>query len=230
MKKSKVIIITGAASGLGRAIAQEFDKSNCKLVLCDINKINPEEYNNEVLALKIDLLNEKDIEKLYSQSIKKFKKIDIVVNNAGITLKKPFFEFTSKEIDAIMGVNSRAVFISTIQAYKHMRRGVISSIVSLGGWISPIHYSVYAASKHAIEGFMKSAKKDVKKPINIMMFHPFRLDTNLNKKSLVKSPSKHRLSPKLYAQYVVAKIKGQRLKTMLYGLRNWLIWIKKLIF
>ena len=226
----KTIIVTGAASGLGKAIAQEFDKTKCKLVLCDRNKINVNEYKNEVLVLELDITKKKNINKIYSQAIKKFKKIDIVINNAGVTLKKPFYEFNLSELDKIMAVNSSAVMLSTIVAYQHMNKGVIATISSLGGWFSPKNYSIYAASKHSVEGFFKSVKKDMDKPIKIKVFHPFRLNTNLNKHSKIKSPSKHRLDPRLYAEYVVACINGNRLKAGYCFLRNWMLWIKNIIF
>ncbi len=225
----KVILVTGAASGLGKAIAHEFDKEKCNLVLCDINKINKTEFKNKVLDFQLDLTKENNVKKVYDQAVKKFKKIDVVVNNAGVTLKKPFYEFSAKEIDFIMDVNSKAVMMSTIEAYKHMRKGVIATISSLGGWISPKHYSIYAASKHSVEGFLKSVKKDLKKPIKIKVFHPFRLKTNLNKHSKVKSPEKHRLDPKLYAEYVVASINENKLKASYCFVRNWVFWIVKLL-
>ena len=86
----KTIIITGAASGLGKSISEEFDKKKCNLVLCDRNLIDIKKYKNQVLFFKIDLTDEKQIKKLFDETLKKFKKIDIVINNAGITDKKHF--------------------------------------------------------------------------------------------------------------------------------------------
>ncbi|MBT3721278.1 SDR family oxidoreductase [archaeon] len=226
----KTIIITGAASGLGKSISEEFDKKKCNLVLCDRNLIDIKKYKNQVLFFKIDLTDEKQIKKLFDETLKKFKKIDIVINNAGITDKKHFSEFSSKEIDNIMDVNFKAVTISTNLAYKHMKKGVIATISSLGGIVSLKNYSAYSASKHAVEGYLKSVRKEMDKKIKIIIFRPFRLDTNLNKKSKIKSPSKHRLDPKIYAEYVVATINRQILKSSYYFLRNWVIWIGKIIF
>ena len=100
----KVVVITGAASGLGNSIAHEFDKEECNLVLCDLNKINKSEFKNEVLDFQLDLTKEENIKKIYNQAVKRFKKIDVVVNNAGVTLKKPFYEFSEKEIDFIINI------------------------------------------------------------------------------------------------------------------------------
>jgi len=120
--------------------------------------------------------------------------------------------------------------LSTIYGYREMKQGVIATISSVGGFIAPKNYAIYSASKHAIEGYMKSVKKDMNKNIKIMVFRPFRLNTNLNKYATVKSPSKHRLDPRLYAEYVVARINGQKLKAFFYNTRNILLWIIKLIF
>lgn len=226
----RTIIITGAASGLGKAIAKEFDKQKCNLVLCDRNIIDIKEYKNHVLFLKVDLTKEKDIEKIYEETIKKFKKIDVVINNAGITEKKHFSEFHYTEIDNIMNINFRAVVLSTILAYKHINKGVIATISSIGGKISLKYYSLYSASKHAVEGYFKSVKKEINKPVRIIVFRPFRLSTNLNVNSKVKSPSKHRLDPRLYAEYVVAKINNQKIKAFFFKTRNIFLWASKIIF
>ncbi len=225
----KTIIITGAASGLGKAIAKEFDKNRCNLVLCDRNQIDKKEYKNEILFLKVDLTKQNNIEKIYKDTLKKFKKIDVVINNAGITEKKHFSEFNYHEIENIMNINFNAVSFSTALAYNNMDSGTVAVISSLGGIFSLKNYSIYSASKHAVEGYFKSVKKEVKKPIKIIVFRPFRLDTNLNKKSKIKSPSSHRLSPNLYAEYVVAKINGQRLRAFCLSTRNFFLWLKKII-
>lgn len=227
---NKTILITGSAAGLGKAIAHEFDKNKCNLVLCDRNNIDEKEYKNKILFVKADLTNEKDIEKIFSEAKKRFKKIDVLVNNAGITEKKHFSEFSSEEIDKIMDVNFRAVALCTKLAYNNMDKGVIATISSLGGKISLKNYAVYSASKHAVEGYLKSVKKEVKQNIKIIIFRPFRLATNLNKNSKIKSPSKHRLDPEYYAEYVVAKIENKKLKACMYNLRNIFLWATKVLF
>ena len=99
--KGKVAIITGSSKGIGKAIAKEFDKQKCNLVLCDRNNIDTKEYKNRVLFLKVDLTKVKDINKIYEETIKKFKKIDVVINNAGITEKKHFSEPKSSDFNKI---------------------------------------------------------------------------------------------------------------------------------
>jgi short-subunit dehydrogenase len=226
----KTIIITGAASGLGKAIAKEFDKERYNLVLCDRKQIDINQYKNKALFLKVDLSKEDEIKKVYTETLKKFKKIDIVVNNAGITEKKHFSEFSFEEIDKIIMINYSSVAFSTILAYKNMENGVIANISSLGGWFSPKYYSAYAASKHAVEGYFKSVKKEMEKPVKIIMFRPFRLATKLNEKSKIKSPSKHRLDPRYYAEYVAAKINNKKIKCFFLSIRNMFLWLIKLLF
>lgn len=225
----QVIIITGASRGLGRELALELDKIDFKLVLAsrsleDLRKLK-KQLRTETLIVKADVSKPEDVKNLFEQAIKKFGKIDIVINNAGMNYKKPFYEYSEEEYDYLMAVNTKSFFLSCKFAHEYIKEGKIVIISSIAGLFSQKYYSVYSASKHALEGFVKGARKETN--LKFSIFHPYRLDTDFGKNYKHKSP-KHRLHPRLYAQYVAAKIKGNHLLASYYFIRNHLIWFFKI--
>jgi len=163
--KNKVIIITGASRGLGKELALQLAKEKSKLVLvarnqADLNNVKKEIKSKDVITIKADVTNIKDVKRIFSVTKKKFKKIDIIINNAGVNVKDYFYNLSEQDYDYIMNTNVKAVFTCTKEAYKHMRRGKIIIVSSVAGWFGAKYYSVYCASKHALEGFAKSMLKD----------------------------------------------------------------------
>lgn len=222
-------IITGASRGLGREIALEMDKYGYNLVLASrsLTELNTlkKQLKNKSLVVKTDVSKADDIEKMFEKTIKHFGRVDIVINNAGINFKKPFFEYTEKEYDYLMDVNTKSVFLSCKESEKRMKKGTFVVISSIAGYLSGKYYSVYSSSKHALEGFIKGARRESE--LDYIILHPYRLDTDFGKSYRHKSP-KHRLSARYYAQYVVAKIRKQRMKSIYYFLRNHIIWLFKI--
>ena len=169
----KVAIITGAASGIGKSQASLFVKEGAKVVLADLNeegtiklskKISVDE--EDVLAVKTNVLESNNIKEMVDQTIKKFGKVDILCNTAGA-----FDEFapildTSEELwDKVMNMNSKSLYLVTREVLPHMLENKFGKIISIssgaglkggGGGIS------YTTSKHAVIGFARQIAADYK--------------------------------------------------------------------
>lgn len=165
--KGKVAIVTGGSRGIGRAIVLDFIKEGARVVflykenLRAANKLVKEAKckGKEVLALKTDISDFEKVDEAINQIIKKFKKIDIVVNNAGISTKGNLLINMQKEDwDKDIHTNLRGVFNVTklaIPALIKQRRGTIINIASIGAVKPVVGFSSYITSKSSIVGFTK---------------------------------------------------------------------------
>jgi len=200
--ENKVIVITGASSGIGRACAHEFAKSGVKLVLAsrnvdELNKLAEKlrEKSAEPMVVKTDVSSSEDCKALIDKSLKAFGKIDILINNAGISQRSLAAETDMEVNKKLMGINFFGVVEVTKYALESMVKNkgghivVISSIVGKFGF--PLR-SGYAASKHALHGYFESLRAEISKDnINVTIVCPGRIKTNISVNALTKDGSKH---------------------------------------
>ena len=157
----KVSIITGAASGFGKGIAKKFSEEGAKLILADINKDELEKVSKDLDQdfFHVDVSNLSSMQKLSEYVLNKYKNIDIMVNNAGIThLPKPLEEVTEEEFDKVFSVNSKSVFFCGKFFVPHMKKkkkGSILNIASTAGLSPRPNLNWYNATK----GWMITATK-----------------------------------------------------------------------
>ncbi|WP_420796925.1 glucose 1-dehydrogenase [Alkalihalobacterium alkalinitrilicum] len=159
--KGKVIIITGAANGIGQAIAQSYAEQGASVVLADIDEVQGEktvatlkQQGKEVRFVRTDVRQEKGIKKLVDTTIQTFGTIDILINNAGISKFVPLFECSSKDWDDVIDTNLRSTFLCSREVAKIMCengvRGTIVNIASTRAMMSEPHTEAYSASKGGI--------------------------------------------------------------------------------
>ena len=159
--KEKISIITGAASGFGKGIAEKFSKEGAKLILADINKDLLEKVSKDLNQdfLHTDVANSNSMQQLADYVLKKYGTIDIMVNNAGIThLPKPLEEVSEDEFDKVFAVNSKSVFLCGKFFVPHMKKqkkGWILNISSTAGISPRPNLNWYNATK----GWMITATK-----------------------------------------------------------------------
>ncbi len=158
--RNKVAIITGAARNIGRAIAIEFAKEGAKVVLSDVDIDNCELVCDEIIdagfdavAIECDVTRKKDVESLLKKTVKKFQRVDILVNNASDEVVKPFFDVTEAEWDSVMDINLKGVFLTTQIIGRKMaeqKEGKIISISSIAGEVGFTYTSSFCASKAGV--------------------------------------------------------------------------------
>ncbi|MFI3261157.1 MAG: glucose 1-dehydrogenase [bacterium] len=170
MKKleNKVAIITGGASGIGKATAELYLKSGAICLVADINEENLDifkselsEYSDKLLTLKIDVSKKEEVEKMIDIAIEKFGKVDILVNNAGIMDNlTPIAEMEDELWDNVLSVNLNSVMYGTRKAVKYFLEnnisGIIINVSSLSGVCAGRGGLAYTTSKHAVVGLTKN--------------------------------------------------------------------------
>ena len=139
--KSKVVIITGARRGMGKSHAMKLAKAGAKVVVSDISeedcqKVVEEIKKNrgEAIAIKCDVTKKEEVDSLVKKTIKRFGKVDVLVNNAGICQFKPFLELTEEEWDRTLDINLKGYFLCAQAVAKEMAKqktGVIVNIASV---------------------------------------------------------------------------------------------------
>ncbi len=173
----KVSIVTGAGRGLGYGIARALAGAGSDLIVVSRSTHELEHVSQEiitktkrkVLPLSLDLTREGEIERLIKAVLDKFGRIDVLVNNAGTNIRKPFLEITQKEFDDVVHLNLRAVFFLTQAIVKKMmkqKKGKIINIASLGSQIGLRNISVYTATKGGIASLTKTLALELA-PYNI---------------------------------------------------------------
>ena len=159
--KNKVAIITGSASGFGKGIARKFTDEGAKLILVDINlnllkKVSKSLSQDHFVA---DVSKDSNFKSLLKYALKRYKTVDIIVNNAGITHKPKNMEaVTEKEFGKVFNVNAKSVYLSAkyfVPIMKKLRRGVILNVASTAGLSPRPKLNWYNASK----GWMITATK-----------------------------------------------------------------------
>ena len=159
--KDKIIVITGAASGFGKGIAKKFSDEGARLILVDINlnllkKVSKNLSQDYFMA---DVSNSKQFESLAKYVYSKYKIVDVIVNNAGITHKpKPMENVTEKEFEKVFNVNAKSVYFCGkyfVPKMKKLKKGVILNVASTAGLSPRPKLNWYNASK----GWMITATK-----------------------------------------------------------------------
>jgi sorbitol-6-phosphate 2-dehydrogenase len=160
--KGQAAIVTGAAQGLGEALAERLDREGCKVVVADINYEKAKtvaERLSDAIAVKVDVTNEEQVENMIKTAADRFGKLDLLVSNAAILIAKSVVEFPAAEWRKMMDVNLAGYFICAKAAAKVMipnRRGNIIQINSKSGKKGSYKNSAYAASKFGGIGLTQS--------------------------------------------------------------------------
>ena len=172
MEENKVALITGAARGIGKAIAKKFAENGYNVVInyvsakTDIKTLTKEfeDLGVKVLLVKADVSNKEEAEGLVNQTIEKFGKIDVLVNNAGITKDNLIMRMSEEDFEKVLDINLKGTFLITKFATKYMmkkRCGSIVNLASVVGIAGNAGQCNYSASKAGVIGFTKSIAKEL---------------------------------------------------------------------
>lgn len=190
---NKVVVVTGGSRGIGAQIVKTLANENYKVILNYNNskeqaeKIQQEllEQGNEIEIIKADVSKREETEKLIQFAINKFNKIDVLINNAGISQEGLFTDVTEEEWQKIISTNLNSVFYCNQQALKYMipeQQGCIINISSIWGETGASCEVAYSTTKAAINGMTKALAKEVG-PSNIRVnaIAPGIIDTDMNR-------------------------------------------------
>ena len=199
---NKVVWITGASSGIGEALAQALAKQGAKLVLSarridELQRVkstlNISEEN--VLIIRLDLANTSTIDELTQRVISKFGRIDVLINNGGVS-QRSLTKDTAIEIDRkIMEVNffgTVALTKSVLPYLLKQKSGNIIVISSVAGKFGFYFRSAYSASKHALQGFFESLRMEIYNDnVKVLIVCPGKIHTNISVNALTGNGAKH---------------------------------------
>ena len=172
MEEKKVVFVTGASRGIGKEIALKYAENGYNVIInyasdkTDVESLKKEfeEKNVETIIEKADVTNSNQIEELVKKAIEKFGKIDVLVNNAGITKDNLLMRMSEEEFDKVIEVNLKGTYIVTKAVTKYMmkkRNGSIINLSSVVGVAGNAGQTNYSASKAGIIGFTKSVAKEL---------------------------------------------------------------------
>ncbi len=158
MKSSgKVVVITGAARGIGRACAERFLKDGAKVVISDVDGSLLGQTASELgkpddlRAVQADVAKRADVERLVAAAVKDFGRLDVMVNNAGIARNQDFLEIAESDFDEVIGINLKGAFFGVQAAAKQMIAqgggGVIVNMSSVNALLAIPSLATYAISK-----------------------------------------------------------------------------------
>jgi NAD(P)-dependent dehydrogenase (short-subunit alcohol dehydrogenase family) len=193
--KGKVVVITGAGSGMGREMALLAARSGARLAISDWN---PDFIAETVVFAKdagaveirsdvVDVSDRAAMAGLASAVVEQFGTVNVVVNNAGVTMTGDFMDMTYEEFDWIVGVNFNGVVNGTKEFLPHLIAsgdGHLINISSLFGLISMPGQSAYSATKYAVRGFTEALREEMliaKRPVTVTCVHPGGIKTGISR-------------------------------------------------
>ncbi len=247
--KNKVVIITGASSGIGKACAEEFAKRGANLVLgarqyvtlCEITADLEARYGIRAIAVQADVSKEEECEVLVKQALVTFSRIDILINNAGLSMRALFDELDLSVLKNLMDVNFWGTVYCTKYALPEIlkTKGSIIGVSSIAGYRGLPGRTGYSASKFAMNGFMESLRTELLKTgVHVMVACPGFTASNIRVTALAKDGASHgetsmeegkMMTAEEVATRIVDGIAARKRTLVMTGQGKLTVWINKLL-
>lgn len=243
----KIVVITGASSGIGKALAFEFAARGSKIVLAarNLEKLHEVEEiitskGNEVLSVQTDVSKEEDCKRLIDETVKRFGGIDVLINNAGISMRALFADLDLSVIKNLMDVNFWGTVYCTKFAMPHITKakGSVVGVISIAGYIGLPARTGYSASKYAIRGFLDTLRvENLKTGVHVLVAAPGFTASNVRNVALTADGSTQGETPRDESKMMSAEecarliakavVKRKRELIMTFVEGKFTVWLKK---
>lgn len=202
--QKKVVIITGASSGIGKALAEKYAAEGWNLVLAArreerLLELKSSLNGTKVLTVKTDVTSEADCKNLIERATEKFGQIDVLINNAGISMRALFNQTELDVIRKVMDVNYWGTVYCTRFALPWLLRskGSLVGVISVGGYIGLPGRSGYSASKFAVRGFLQTIRvENLKTGLHVLIAAPGFTSSEIRKSALLANGQKQGETPR----------------------------------
>ena len=243
--RDRVAVITGAGSGIGRALAIELGAAGCKLAISDINEAAVKQVakelkanGREVIADRLDVADREAFYAYAEKVVKKFGTVNLVINNAGVALGSTVEQTSYEDFEWLMGINFWGVVYGTKAFLPHLKnadQGHIVNISSVFGLIGVPSQSAYNAAKFAVRGFTESLRQELElegSSVSCTSVHPGGIKTNIARNARMNDSVKEitgktgennvqdfekmfRTTPEEAAATIIAGIRGNKRRVLI---------------
>jgi len=213
--KDKVIIITGASSGIGLACAREFSKRGAHLALAarSLNKLKEVEEElrqagTQVISIQTDVSQEADCKNMVDKTVEAFGRVDILINNAGISMRALFKDVDLTVLKQLMDVNFWGTVYSTKYALPHLleQKGSVVGVSSIAGYVGLPGRTGYSSSKFAMHGFLEALRvENLKTGLHVLIAAPGFTASNVRKAALTANGSNQGETPRKEEKMMTAE-------------------------
>lgn len=238
--KEKIVLITGASSGIGHSSAIQFAKKGAKLILVSrniekLNKISEDlkKFNVSPMVFECDVSDKLQVNKISKIILDKFGSVDILVNNAGFAVYGSVYNLTIEEIESQMATNyfGMIYFVKNfLPSMIKKKSGHIVNVASVAASFGLPGIAPYCASKFAMLGFSEGLKHELKDTgVGITVVSPIMVRTNFFNHPSFKNMPKYSttsLSPETVAKAIVRASNSPRLEIIVPGFVRGAVWIK----
>ena len=178
--QKKVVVITGASSGIGKALAEKYAHEGWNLVIAArrgnrLNELQKRFTDVNILPVRTDVTIESDCKKLISKAVESFGQIDVLINNAGISMRALFADTEISVMQKVMDVNYWGTVYCTKYALPYLikQKGSLVGVISVGGYIGLPGRTGYSASKFAVRGFLETVRiENMKTGLHVLITAP----------------------------------------------------------
>lgn len=202
--QNKVVVITGASSGIGKALAEKYAVEGWSLVLGArrldrLQELKKALYPAEVLCVKTDVAKEEDCRQLISEAVSRFGKIDVLINNAGISMRAILENVETSVLRQVMDINFWGTVYCTRYALPYLlqSKGSLVGVISVGGYVGLPGRTGYSASKFAVRGFLDTVRvENLKSGLHVLVAAPGFTASEIRKSALLADGSKQGETPR----------------------------------
>lgn len=199
LMKDKIAIVTGAAQGIGKAVALMYAENGADVALCDLNVEKVKETAKEIadrtgkkcIGIKMDISSAKDVDEVVAEVIREYGRIDVLCNSAGILIHSKMIDMKEEQWDKIFDINMKGAFLITKAVAKVMIKqnsGKIVHVSSCSGKKPTVDEAAYCSTKSALNGFVKVCALELgQHGINVNAICPGATDTEMVRKNFLTS-------------------------------------------